>query len=154
MGAWPDMANTQYIKEIVEPHLRKWLGQRYQVHDLQEREVQLATGGRHKFDAVSDDGKVVADFVSNRPKTRTGRRNSGGTRKALVDLLVLNLLPSESSGVLVFTDADFKTEIEGQAERLGIRGVRLVVCSLPDGIQRGLDDTLRASSSEQRAAGD
>ncbi len=48
--------------------------------------------GSFSCDAVSEDLAIMAVFLSNRPRTATGRENSGGVKKALADVHCLKLL--------------------------------------------------------------
>ncbi len=144
------MADTTYIKGIVEPLVRESLSDACPGHHFAERSVILSSGGYHKFDAVSEDSTIVADILSNRPRTVTGNENTGGVRKAKEDVSLLNLLTDGCQRVMVFTDAGFCTLIRNRAGRQGIEKIKMIICPLPEDIRSELNSRLDAASAEQR----
>ena len=101
------MADTTKIKTVIEPYVRDWLAKQFPGHMFEERPVQLKSGGSYIFDAVSEDGSIVAAILSNRAVTRTGRENTGGVRKALTELSYLKVVPADTEKVMVFTNDRF-----------------------------------------------
>lgn len=75
------MANTLYLKRVVEDVVRQHLAQQFGV-PFESRELTLVTGGTHEFDAVSEDGRVVASIKSTSGKTSGGKLPSGEIRAA------------------------------------------------------------------------
>lgn len=144
------MADTQFIKRTIEPYMRRWLEAQFPGSVFMERPVQLRDGS-FKFDAVSANEAVVAHFLCGRPQTSTGNENTGARRKALNDLQQLRLLPSSSVRLLVFTDDGFRELIRKRGKRIGLDGIDLLRCHLPDDLQRQLHETLDACSGEQRS---
>ena len=145
------MADTQYIKRSVEPHVREWLRNKYGAK-FSEGGMRLLTGSSHKFDAVSTDNTIVAAFVCNRPRTGTGNENTGGVRKALNDLQFLNLLPaSVKRRALVFTDAEFLTLIRKRGKRVGTDNIEFLYCELPKHLALALEKVLDGCRLEQKA---
>ncbi len=143
------MADTQFIKRVIEPHMREWLETQFPGSAFAERSVQLPMGS-FKFDAVSVDESVVAVFLSSRPKTSTGNENTGGVRKALNDIQYLKLV-SARTRLAVFTDNRFRDLIRTRSKRIGCGGIDFVHCVLPNELQRQLDDVLDSASTEQRS---
>ena len=152
-GGKEDMANTTYIKNNVEPFVRRWLESQFG-RTFTEQSVELVGGGSHKFDAVSADTAVVGDILCNRPTTRTGNENTGGVRKAQNDIDYLKRLSQGIERVLVFTDASFYELIRQRSRRWGAGDVRMLVCPLPPDLERGLTAVLNTASREQRGAGE
>ena len=146
------MADTSYIKTYIEPHVREWLALRFPGHIFEKRPLVLTTGGTHRFDAVSEDGSVAAAILCNRPKTRTGRENTGAVRKAGNDVNYLRLLPESVRKLMVFTDPGFSELARRRTARLGGREVEMMVCELPGSLSRWLTAILDEASEEQRAA--
>ena len=146
------MADTTLIKTQIEPHIRQWLSTVFQDHTFKERDITLPTGGSYKADAVSDDGSIVAAILCSRAKTRTGNENTGGVRKARGDVSMLNALPDTVTTAMVFTDAEFCDLIARRAHRWGAGNMQMLVCQLPDGLDRLLGTVLDNASFEQRAA--
>ena len=148
------MADTTKIKTIIEPHARNWLSDQFPGHVFEEKPVQLASGGRHKFDAVTEDGSIVAAILCNKARTRTNRENTGGVRKALTDLSYLQALPAGVQKVMVFTDDSFCNLIHRRASGLLMEPVQMLICTLPPHLETLLGEILYEASHEQRAAGE
>ncbi len=146
------MADTSLIKTEIEPYARQWLVRRFPEMAFTEESLPLASGLTYKFDAVSGDRTVVAAILCNRSKTRTGRENTGGVRKALLDIGLLKSLPQETKKVMVFTDSGFKELVGRRAMRMDIHDVQMLVCELPPKLQQELTRVLDEASQEQRAA--
>lgn len=99
------MADTTFIKRIIEPYLRLQWALQYPGHRFKERSVALPDGS-FKCDAVSVDGSIVGLFSCNRAKTATGNENTGGVRKAFDDIHCLKYLPARTR-LLVCTTRPF-----------------------------------------------
>jgi hypothetical protein len=129
------MATTQFIKLKVEPYIRQWLSHSYGRVHFAEKPILLIGGGRHKFDAVSEQEDIIASFVCNTAKTDSGNENTGGVRKAIIDMQYLNLLHvSPNQRLLVFTDNEFCTLIGKRAGRLGVERITFLFCPLPNNL--------------------
>jgi hypothetical protein len=74
------MADTRYLKSIVENHVRAWLqdkfGQPFKSTFLLLSGVQ-DTARTHEFDAVSQDGAIVCSIKTASWKTSSKKRGSG-----------------------------------------------------------------------------
>lgn len=146
------MADTNFIKRVIEPHLRRELETRFPGHRFEERAVALP-GGVFKCDAVSEDGTIVACFLSNRAKTGTGNENTGGVRKALDDVHLLKAVSAQRR-LLICTDAPFRDLVVRRSRRVDPSAIEFVHLALPPNLQRELDQTLDASRREQRSSND
>ena len=146
------MADTTLIKTQIEPYVRQWLSRRFSGLVFTEQPLPLASGLPHIFDAVSEDTAVVAAILCNRPKTRTGRENTGGVRKALLDVEYLKGLPSEAGKVMVFTNPGFRDLVGRRAKRMGVGEIQMLFCQLSPELEELLAHILDEASSEQRAA--
>jgi hypothetical protein len=146
------MVDTTPIKTQIEPYVRQWLSRKFPGLGFAERPLPLTSGLPYNFDAVSEDADVVAAILCNRPKTRTGRENTGGVRKALSEVGWLKALPSETRKVMVFTDSGFRELVGRRANRIGIHDIQMLVCQLPPELEELLTHVLDQASSEQRAA--
>lgn len=146
------MADTTLIKTEIEPYVRKWLRRQFPGSVFAERPVLLSSGFSYNFDAVSEDAAVVAAILCNRPKTRTGRENTGGVRKAISEVAWLKGLPSETEKVMVFTDSGFRDLVDRRAKRMNMRDIQRLVCQLPPQLEELLTQILDDASNEQRAA--
>ena len=114
--------------------------------------MTFPSGGSYKFDAVSQDRRTVGAILCNRAKTRTGRENTGGVRKALAEVEHLKLLHGGINKIMVFTDPDFSNLIQRRASRFGIADIRFLICPLPPDKKVLLNRILDEASQEQRAA--
>ena len=151
------MADTSWIRKVLEPHIRGWLSTQFMGRSFNEKLMNLAGGGRQRFDAVSDDDSVVVAILSNRAKTRTGKENTGGVHKALEELERLSRVRGSQKKVAVFTDSGFCDLMKRRtSSRMGngIAGIEIVTCELPLKLQLELAKVLDAASAEQRARGD
>ena len=146
------MADTTPIKTQIEPYIRQWLAQLFPGHVFEERDVNVGSSQPYKADAVSEDGSIVAAILCSRPKTRTGRENTGGVRKARGDVSMLNRIPEDVTRLVVFTDPGFRDLVKRRAERWGVGQLRTEVCDLPDDLDSLLTSVLDDASHEQRAA--
>jgi hypothetical protein len=146
------MADTTKIKTIIEPYVREWLSGQFPGHVFKEELITLSTGSYYKFDTVAEDGSIVGAVLCNRPKTRTGRENTGGVRKARNDIESLKLLPTDVKKLMIFTNVDFLKLIHRRAARFGIESIRMMECPLPPKLVLLLQQVLDEASREQRAA--
>jgi hypothetical protein len=146
------MADTTKIKTMVEPYICNWLSNQFPGHVFREKSIQLTTGGSYRFDAVAEDVSIVAAILCNRAKTRTGRENTGGVRKALTEISYLKAASEGVKKVMVFTDDDFCQLIWHRASRLGTEPIQMMVCKLPPRVETELKEILDKASHEQRAA--
>ena len=80
------MTNTTKTETVIEPYVRGWLSKQFPTHDFEEKSIQLVTGESYKFVAVAEDDPIIAAILSSRSLTRTGRENTGGVRKALIEI--------------------------------------------------------------------
>ena len=145
------MANTTRIKSAIEPYVRGWLASEYPGHRFEETSVHLIWGRDHKFDAVSEDGTIIAEILSSGAKTRSGNENTGGVRKAESDLLRFFGIDEQTTKIMVFTDSAFLDLISRRTAGLGIERIKLVHCKLPAKLESILQDTRQTASKEQRA---
>ena len=83
------MADTTFMRNRVEPYMCQWLSRKYDDIAFSEKSINLRTG-RHKFDAVSADGRIIASFLCYRARPINGNENTGGVRKANGDIAPLN----------------------------------------------------------------
>ena len=146
------MANTTEITTRIEPYVRDWLSTQFPGHVFKKKPVTMSTGSDYEFDAVTEDASVIGAILCNRPRTRTGRVNTGGVRKARNDIESLKLLPPTVKKLMVFTDAGFLDLIHRRAARFGAESIRMMACPLPPSLDLLLRQVLDRASREQRAA--
>ena len=147
------MANVAtIIKTEVEPYVRVWLKSEFG-QTFRETKLEIVTGVGHKVDAVSEDGTIAADILSNRAVTRGGKHNTGGARKAENDFWKLANLTDTAvvTRMLIFTDDGFRAVFEKLIGNPNAVDISLRYCKLPSKIQRHLDEALDDASREQRS---
>jgi hypothetical protein len=143
------MANTQFIKQVIEPYIRGWLAEQFPGQTFQERDVPVP-GGFFRFDGANADLSIVAQFTCSRSQTRSGNENFGGSRKLQNDVQSLKLAMSPVR-LLVFTNPRFRELVAKRAHRLGLDSIQFLQCDLPVDLQTRLDEVLDAASKEQRS---
>jgi hypothetical protein len=144
------MVNTTQIKKYIEPYIRKWLSTQFTGHIFQERQIPIGNG-KHKFDAVSEDGSIVGDILCNRPKTRGGNENTGAVRKALNDMNNLKSLPNNVIKLMIFTDQDFRDLVFNRSATIETQDLRMIVCKLPATLEILRQSILNKASNEQKS---
>lgn len=145
------MANTNKIKQFVEPEIRRWLEDVHGV-SFQESRLKLVTGNTHDVDALSADGSIAVDILSNRARTRSGNPNTGGIRKAETDFWRMAAIDDERIKVrkMIFNDQQFMLAVRGRVGDPSAVGIEFEYKALSQSTQRILEDVLDAASREQR----
>ncbi len=144
-GSEGKMVNTRHLMTAVEDHVRDVLSAEHQIVFRKQR-LRLQPGGYHEFDAVSDNGRIVASV-----KTAAGgnsRHPAGKVTSCLAELYFLSLVRAHRR-YLVLTSADFHrmftTTMAGKIRN----GIEIVHVPLPPDVQSrvaavqeaGTDDT-------------
>jgi hypothetical protein len=103
------MADTRYLKSIVEDHIRAWLkdkfGQSFASTCLPLIGVQ-GIARTHEFDAVSEDGTIVCSIKTASWKTSGKKRGSGKVQGAYTELYFFSLVQATQK-ILILTDPEF-----------------------------------------------
>ena len=140
------MADTTYIKRMVEPYVRVELGREFGIN-FSSQELTLTTGGTHEFDAVSDDREVVASIKSAGGKTARGKRPSGKIRNSEAEWYYLTLVQSETK-LLIFTTPEFYDIMSKRLEGRLASDITLKLIELPEEIQRQITQIQTKASVE------
>lgn len=129
------MADTS-IQKIVETWVRDhFLAKKYGCQ-FAERHLSLSWGGKFKFDAVSEDGQIVANISSSPGKTNKGRSASGKIHKIKSDTLYLTNAIGPTTRVQVFTEKSMAERFTKEAKNGRYPGdVVLLTVELPTSIQ-------------------
>ncbi len=142
------MVNTPRIKNEIEPAVRDWLNREFSDTVFEERQVKYPSGGSCVFEAVSQDGRIVASILCNRAKTGTKKENTGGLKKAFTALERLKMLGRDTVKMMVFTDLDFSNLVLRRASHFGIETIKLLVCPLPPDKKLLLDQIMDAAAQD------
>jgi hypothetical protein len=137
------MANS-FVQLIAENWIRdNWLpkefGQSFQLMSL-----QLAPGGRFKFDAVSEDSSIIVNISTSSAKTARGKHGSGKIQKIRADMLLLLMAPADKR-LIVLTEIDMFNfwEAEKRSGRVPVE-IEFLHVELPPDI---LDSLVQAQST-------
>jgi hypothetical protein len=100
------MADTRFLTKEVEDFVRLGLQQLHGT-EFSKRQLSLTTGGKHEFDAVSADGRIVASIKATSARTSGGNLPQGKFNNAIAELYYLSLVEAPTR-VLVLTNSDFR----------------------------------------------
>lgn len=144
------MANTKFYKTDVEPHVRGILerdyGQRFH-----SRHLDLTTGGKHEFDAVSEDGTIVASIKSLSGKTSGGKRPAAKYYACLAELYYLSLVDAPTRLLVLTTPAWHEMFMRHIHKRLA-PGLEVILIELPSAMQGEVDRIKALASGEMSRA--
>ena len=98
------MANTAVQHEVETWIRKKWLEPRFG-REFKKKNVRLEPGGKFEFDAVSDDGKIVANISTSASKTAGGNPGIGKINKVRSDIYFL-LLSTADRTLMLLTERD------------------------------------------------
>ncbi|HOI38246.1 MAG TPA: hypothetical protein PLF11_12785 [Bacillota bacterium] len=140
------MADTVYLKRGVEQYVRGTLCEEYGVK-FSSKILTLVTGGTHEFDAVSEDGTVVAAIKAAGGKTSGGRFPSGSVKSATAEVYYLSLV-SAPLRLLVLTSPEFYGIMSRRLEGRLAPGISLKLIELPPDIQSEVDRIRSIASRE------
>lgn len=147
------MANTSYLRYIVEPWIRERLTERYG-QSFTARQLPLVPGGRHEFDAVSADRRIVVSIKANSGLTSGRNYPTGKVATCLNEVYFLTLVAAEER-LLILTNRAFH-EVFTRATRGQIaNGIEVELVELPADMQQKVDAITRRASEEmgrERAA--
>jgi len=145
-----NLADTRLLKSRVEPFVRGWLADRFGVaFEKKTLPLKGAQGGlgRHEFDGVSEDSKIVVGIKSSSGKTTGGRVPSGKKASAYAELYFLSLVEAERK-YLVLTDREFFELFSKDCEGKMAAGTALLYCPLSDELQARVWELRNKASSE------
>lgn len=116
------MANTRYLTSAVEDAVGHRLSELYQT-SFHRRRLRLQTGGEHEFDAVSDNGRIVASIKT--ASGSGGRHPSGKVVNCFAELYFLSLVRARKR-LLVLTSPEFHQLFAAVAVGKVASGVEIV----------------------------
>jgi hypothetical protein len=144
------MADTRYLKSIVEDHVRTWLkdqfGQSFKSLFLTLSGIQ-GTPRTHEFDAVSEDGTIICSIKTASWKTSGLKRGAGKIQGAYTELYFLDHVEAKER-FLILTDPEFFECFTRDTRGRLANGVTLLHCSLPEDLCREIAAIRAKSRSE------
>lgn len=140
------MADTRYYKTHVEPYVREQL---QAIHGIpfRSRVLRLTTGGTHEFDAVSEDGSIVASIKSLSAKTKRGKRPAAKYSTCLAELYFLSLVDAPKR-MLVLTTPEWHTMFERYIKDRLAPGLTIELLRLSPEVQQEVDRCRDVASNE------
>ena len=140
------MADTTYLRRVVETYVRDQLSREFQ-QTFSARFLPLQPGGRHEFDAVSEDRGVVASIKAASGLTAGGRNPSGKIKDCIAELYYLSLVEAPIRRLVLTTPAFFAIFAKSTAGAVA-RGIEVVCVPLPAEMQLEVDKIVLAASKE------
>ena len=146
------MADTTYVKRTVEPWVREhWLKERYgQTFQSQTMPLSGIGGpdpGKHEFDAVSEDGSIIAAIKGHSFKTAGGNLPSAKFSSLYQELYFLSLVKAKKR-LLIFTNQEMYDDFVERSKGKVAGGIELVYCELPKHMRRQVTTIGRRASNE------
>ena len=113
------------------------------------KKIDLMWGGRFFFDAVSEDGEIVAVVSTSAARTATGKSAIAKYQKIKTDALYLLHIKNEARRVLIFTESCMKEYFAKQASVGRFPpNIELLHIPLPEGLQAKVEETRCRASRE------
>ncbi len=141
------MANTQALKKVVEPFVRRWLEKRYgQEFQTRELPVGRKSNGEeavYEFDAVSSDGAVAANIST------AGELKAGQLYKLFYDAYMLHRA-SATKKLLILTERKVAEDLERRGDGKLPADVETVVCELKGQALKAARSARRSARAEMR----
>ncbi len=139
--------DTNFIKTRIEPVMRDVLAAALNVPTLRERVMPLRWNGegqgKFAFDAVSEDGTVVA-CLSTARNLKAGQRH-----KLMRDATFMWLVPGVKQRVLAVVEPGVAQSLEGELERgLIPPGTRIEIINLPAEMRDALEAFRLSTANE------
>lgn len=107
----------------------------------------MKLNGKHEFDAVSEDGKIIAGIISSGGKTSRQKNPSGKIKKAIAEIYFLSLVEVDKR-LLVLTDPDFFKIMRKEMVGKLAEGIEIVCCPLPAKLQEEVNRMRKIASEE------
>ena len=141
------MADTNVIRTKVEPFVRGWLQQKFGVAFKRQRIGLKGCEGDHRFDAVSENHRIVVCIRSASGNTSGENRPSGKLAGTFKDLYFLLLVDAETK-VLVLTDSEFFEYFSSGQKKHIPPNIQVLHCPLPAEIEQAVRDMRKHATEE------
>ena len=140
------MAKTSYLTTVVEEAVRATLAQRHGVA-FTKRRMPLLPGGLHEFDAVAEDGSIVASIKAASGRTAGGKVPSGKIKDSIAELYYLSLVQAPRR-LLVLTSAEFHEILTRTLRDKIAQGIEVAHIPLPLDVEAEVVRVQRVASVE------
>lgn len=124
------MANTNELKNVIEPYVRGRLTDKYG-KSFEEREVslKLKTGGRHRFDIVSQDHTIVGGIKATSLR-EDGGVGAGAIKSIFTELYFLSIVEAKKK-ILILTNKGFYDLFKRRSAGKILPDTEVIYCQLP-----------------------
>lgn len=140
------MANTAILRYKVEPVIRAELEKEF-AQPFRSRVLALPGGATREFDAVSEDGTIVANIKTSSGLTSGGNIPAGKINGCIADLYYLSLLDAPVRR-LTLTNPGFHEIFTKRMEGALPDGVKVTLVPLSPDLQAEVDGVIREASDE------
>ncbi|HYR09835.1 MAG TPA: hypothetical protein VEQ60_18820 [Longimicrobium sp.] len=145
------MADTRFRKEAEDWVRTKALPELLK-QTFSTRNLKLESGGVFEFDAVSDDGIIVASISTSSSRTSGNNLCTGAIHKLRSDMLFLLLARAEQP-YIVLTQADMYAYWMNERERGRVPlTIRFLHTPLPDHLAQRLAESRTKASEEMMSS--
>jgi hypothetical protein len=127
--------------------VRSWLKDRYGVEFGKNALPLRDCRGKHEFDAVSSNGKIVAEIKTASGRTSGGKHPSGKRASAFEQLYFLSLVEADNK-LLIITDAEFLEIMKARTAGIVPANIKLVQCPLPPNLAEIVHSITNEASKE------
>ena len=141
------MADTRAHKRAELWVTEKWLPQQFG-QSFSEISLPLSSGGVFKFDAVSEDRRIIANISTSAEKTNRGKHGTAKIQKIRSDVFFLLLATAECK-VMVLSERDMYDWWLAESVRGRVPNeIRFLHAVLPDELILALQASRRRAAQE------
>jgi hypothetical protein len=141
------MADTLIQLEVEDWIRRNWMAQEYR-QEFSPKRLRLSSGGVFEFDAVSEDGRIVANISTSGARTASGRLAVGKMLKIRSDMFFLLLADAERR-LVILTELDVLELCQKEVESGRVPpSIEFVHAEIPPELARRLRNARRRASRE------
>jgi len=141
------MADTRVQLEVEDWVRRNWMPRQFGQKFYRER-ARLSSGGVFDFDAVSEDGKIVATISTSGARTATGKLAVGKLLKIRSDMFFLLLAKAERR-LVVLTEPDMLELCQKEKERGRVPdSIEFYLADIPEELRERLRTARKKASRE------
>lgn len=127
------MANTNTLKDV-EQHVRRWCFKKYGIKFYDhEKEVQLSSGGVHRFDVVAKNGSIVAGIKTSALRDN-GTVGAGVIKSTFTELYFLSLV-NVAKKLMILTDKGYCKHFQRKSKGKVADGIEIIHCPLPKAVR-------------------
>ena len=142
------MADTSAQKRAADWVRNKWLKDKFGKL-FEKKTCRLNTGAEVEFNAVSQDGEIIAFISTSTPLVPKGSVGRGKLSKVRADALFLSMTEGNLERLLIYTDQEMTNLVAGE-HRVGRlpENITVLYAALPANIQTEVSASRKKASEE------